>query len=387
MPGAFARRIQEIGAQERNTHTPGCSAYPRHATYVAMNGPKHPIAVSWWRVKPLLNQARAAGIDVEDLFRSLDLDLTLLGQSNHEVLSLANYYRIQNRLSILFGDETLHLSSRQLLPGSTDFVLQHVGDCKNLHEVMRVIAKSYNLLHGGQYNSVVKKSASIDYIIDDRQFPYIADQSLEDIYFSIECVLIFLHCMLMIVSPRAKTAITELQIRRPSPGGECDHLSYWDAPIKFGAGAYRVSFSREIAIRPLRAPDAEALTSNAVYQKIVDVVAGQHASYENLQSTSALVRDALSRGVVEQSDVAAQMGVSVATLRRRLADEETGFRELRRDVLNETAKRLLLTRQTVADVSEALGFSEFRAFNRAFKDWNGVTPTAFQRAGQIQPGA
>lgn len=348
---------------------------------------KHPIAVPWWRVKPLLSQARAAGIDVEDLFRALGLDPALLSQATGADLSLANYYRIQNRLSILFGDETLHLSSRQLLPGSTDFVLQHVGGCKNLHEVMRVIAKSYNLLHGGQYNSVVKKAASVDYIIDDRQFPYIAGQSLEDIYFSIECVLIFLHCMLMIVSPRAKNAITELQIRRPSPGGECDHLSYWDAPIKFGADAYRVSFNRDIALRALRPPDADALTSNAVYQKIVDVVAGEHAHYENLQSTSSLVRDALSRGVVEQSDVAAQMGVSVATLRRRLADEETGFRDLRRDVLNETAKRLLLTTQSIADVSEVLGFSEFRAFNRAFKDWNGVTPTAFRRDAKIKPGA
>jgi AraC-like DNA-binding protein len=26
-----------------------------------------------------------------------------------------------------------------------------------------------------------------------------------------------------------------------------------------------------------------------------------------------------------------------------------------------------------------LGFSEFRAFNRAFKDWNGVTPKAYLR--------
>ncbi|MGD9800293.1 MAG: helix-turn-helix domain-containing protein [Parvularculaceae bacterium] len=31
----------------------------------------------------------------------------------------------------------------------------------------------------------------------------------------------------------------------------------------------------------------------------------------------------------------------------------------------------------MADVAEELGFSDFRAFNRAFKAWNGVTPKAY----------
>ena len=340
----------------------------------------NPISVPVERIAPLLDQARAAGIDIDELFGALGLEKLDADGATGSSISLADYYRIQNRLSILFGDETLHLSSRQLLPGSTDFVLQHIRDCDSLYEVMRIIARSYNLLHGGQYNSVVKKPDSVDYVIDDRHFPYIAGQSPEVFYFSIECVLIFLHCMLMIISPKAKAAINELHIRRPSPGGECDHLGYWDAPIKFGAEHYKVSFDQEIALRKITLPPPEALTANAVYQKIVDVVAGRHAQRLNVQSTLASVRDALSRGVVEQGDVAAQMGVSVATLRRRLSQEGASFRDVRRQVLNETAKRLLVARKPLSEVSEALGFSEVRAFNRAFKDWNGLTPKAFLRS-------
>ncbi len=343
------------------------------------NNSKQPISVSFERVTPLLEQAAAAGIDIDELFNSLGLPDALNSHSTAVTISLADYYRIQNRLSILFGDETLHLSSRQLLPGSTDFVLQHVSECKNLFEVMQIVAKSYNLLHGGQFNAIIKRRSSIDYNIDDRQFPYADNLSMEYIFFSIECILIFLHCILMIISPTAKDAITSLHLRRLSPGGDCDHLGYWDAPIKFSAETYNVSFNRDIALTPITMPPAEALTSNAVYQKIVEVVAGRHAKYKNMQFISVLVRDALARGVVEQSDVAAQMGISVATLRRRLSDEGTGFRELRQAVLNESARRLLLCEKSVAEVSELLGFSEFRAFNRAFKGWNGVTPKAFIR--------
>ncbi len=130
-------------------------------------------------------------------------------------------------------------------------------------------------------------------------------------------------------------------------------------------------------MKPISMPALASLTSNALYQKIVDVVAGQRAKFQDMTSTATLVRDALARGVVEQPDVAAQMGISVATLRRRLDQEGARFRSLRREVLNDTAKRLLLEDQSVADVSETLGFSEFRAFNRAFKDWNGVTPKSY----------
>jgi AraC-like DNA-binding protein len=346
-----------------------------------------PISVPAERIAPLLEQADAAGIDTQELLETLGLPASLLAPARGETVSLADYYRLYNRLAILFGDETLHLSSRQLISGSTDFVLQHVSDCANLYEVMRVIARSYNLLHGGQYNTVVKRQSSIDYMIDDREFPYAGDQKLEYIYFQIECILIFLHCMLMIVSPGAKGAITGLQIRRLSPGGECGHLGYWDAPIRFGAETYKVSFDREMSLKKIKLPPPEALSANAVYQKIIEVVAGRHAKRRRTKSMAALVRDALSRGVVEQGDVAAQMGVSVATLRRRLNEEGASFRELRREVLNETAKRLLLSNHAVADVSEALGFSEFRAFNRAFKDWNNVTPKAFVRAARPGRGA
>ncbi len=163
----------------------------------------------------------------------------------------------------------------------------------------------------------------------------------------------------------------------PSPGGDCGHLGYWDAPIRFGSDVYRVSFDRDAAMLRIKMPSPEALTANAVYQMIVETVAGKHAAFGKANSVAARVRDALARGIVEQPDVAGQMGLSVATLRRRLAEEGAQFRALREEVLNETAKRLLGEGRSVADVSEALGFSETRAFNRAFKDWNGLTPKGY----------
>jgi AraC-like DNA-binding protein len=87
------------------------------------------------------------------------------------------------------------------------------------------------------------------------------------------------------------------------------------------------------------------------------------------------VSDAIASGVDDQAEAARRLGVSVATLRRRLAETGTRFRDLRAIGLNERAKQMLNRHRHPDDVAETLGFSDSRSFSRAFKAWNGVTPS------------
>lgn len=183
----------------------------------------------------------------------------------------------------------------------------------------------------------------------------------------------------MTLASQAASSVARLCIRRPERDGECGHLNYWNAPLRFGSTRYRVVFDVDSVLRPMTSPSPDALTSSAVYGKILEAVSFRHDGKAASGTIREQVRDALARGVVEQRSVAAQLGVSVATLRRRLQSEGVSFRELRRDVLNETARRLLQDKQPISEVSERLGFAEFRSFNRAFKDWNGITPKAYMR--------
>ena len=339
-----------------------------------------PLSTSLGRIAPLFAQAHAAGLDVGAELAALDLPRDLADHPSGQRLSLADYYRIQNRIARRLGDETCQMSPRHLAPGSTDLVLANVEGCANLYEVMQVIARSYNVLHGGEYNFVKKKKDSVDYVIDDASFPYTVENDSDYVFFSIECVLIFLHCILMMVAPKsAAEGVKSLSIRRPKGGGQLRHLSYWRAPVRFGAPNYRVRFDRELALAPLPAAPKD-LTSNALYLKIVEVVSARRSPWARDGKTVSAVRDALSHGVIEQNEIALRIGVSVATLRRRLSDEGANFRTLRRDALNEAAKEMLANSRSIHDVAEELGFSEFRSFNRAFKEWNGVTPKRFQDA-------
>ncbi|SFR65941.1 transcriptional regulator, AraC family [Marinobacter daqiaonensis] len=76
--------------------------------------------------------------------------------------------------------------------------------------------------------------------------------------------------------------------------------------------------------------------------------------------------------------VAAELAVSGRHLTRLLAEEGLSFRVLRERELRRLAVSALESGFSVAEVSEQLGFSEEAAFARAFRRWEGVSPSRFR---------
>ena len=79
-------------------------------------------------------------------------------------------------------------------------------------------------------------------------------------------------------------------------------------------------------------------------------------------------------------DVAAELDMHPRTLRRRLADEGTSFRELLNEARSAVAVDLLCNvGLTVDEVSRRLGYTDTSTFSHAFKRWNGTPPSAYLR--------
>lgn len=75
--------------------------------------------------------------------------------------------------------------------------------------------------------------------------------------------------------------------------------------------------------------------------------------------------------------VADELAVSTSTLKRRLSEEGTTFRELRESCLRERATMLLLTR-SASQVATELGYGDLTNFSHAFKRWTGRSPSAYR---------
>lgn len=326
----------------------------------------------------LADMARQGGVAIESILDDLGLPQDLWAGSPDAKAPLAHYYRLLHLLSIAVDDETCQLSSRQLLPGTIGFILSHLHGAQTFYDAMKVMANNCNLLHGGEYNSVRRREDVVTFMIDDREFPYTLKDNAGFVRFSTECVQILLHCMFAMVSPSSAVAgLKRVSVtrRRGEAGG--DHLAFWEVPVRYGAPVYSIDYDGAAAAAALCLPPAELLTASRVYAHVVEMVEARGPSPGMTESVEALVRECLRDGAVDQRRVARLLDMSVATLRRRLSEEGATFRGLRKEVLNGEAQALLRKGRPVADIAEALGFSDFRSFNRAFKEWNGVTPRAF----------
>jgi AraC-like DNA-binding protein len=78
-------------------------------------------------------------------------------------------------------------------------------------------------------------------------------------------------------------------------------------------------------------------------------------------------------------DLARQLAMSEQTMRRKLSAEGTSFQQIKDDVRYALANQLLKnTAIKIAHISQSLGFSEARAFSRAYQQWAGITPKMYR---------
>lgn len=78
-------------------------------------------------------------------------------------------------------------------------------------------------------------------------------------------------------------------------------------------------------------------------------------------------------------DLASYLCVTPRTLRRKLSDQGTSFRDIVKELRCEAAKKLIrATQLTIEDIGCSIGFSDVSNFRAAFKKWTGQTPSSFR---------
>jgi AraC-like DNA-binding protein len=297
----------------------------------------------------------------------------------HEAgVAFSDYWRLLKALTVAAGEETFRLSARPLMTGSADFVFSAAEQTATLGEALREIARAYNLLHGHEYNRVETRGRLLVYVVDDEAFPYTHPRD-DFLDFTLESTLIFLHGAVCELADADLTArARQVFTRRPraaATGGAA--LAFWDAPVRYGEPVYGIAYDAEIAALPVRRRQRHMPLHLAIHNRILALVEQRESAGAPREAVDSAVVRALHDGLHDQADVAARLGLSVATLRRRLARTGASFRERRQAVLRQAACLRLQETGSVADTAEALGFSDPRSFSRAFKALMGETPSAF----------
>ncbi len=91
------------------------------------------------------------------------------------------------------------------------------------------------------------------------------------------------------------------------------------------------------------------------------------------------LREALGQGEPHIERLAMRLNLSARTLQRRLAELQTSFQQVLDEVRFDLARAYLRdVRLDVSQVAYLLGYSELRAFDRAFRRWAGQSPTEWR---------
>ena len=152
------------------------------------------------------------------------------------------------------------------------------------------------------------------------------------------------------------------------------YASFFGGPVRFGADADRLGFTSELLDRPLRT--AAAALGDLLEAKMKEL------SPRDDDAFVARARRAVSAQIdardLDIASTAKRLATSTRTLQRTLERAKTSHRALVDDVRRERALALLEAGTPVADISARLGFSDTRAFFRAFRRWTGTSPSALR---------
>ncbi len=109
---------------------------------------------------------------------------------------------------------------------------------------------------------------------------------------------------------------------------------------------------------------------------LLDLLKPSNAEVKGLVArTAKLVSWRMGRASIEIDDVAAELGHTGRTLRRRLASLGTSYRDIVQEQRSLKACRMLgYGEASMTHVAEMLGYSDAAVFSRAFKKWTGVAP-------------
>jgi AraC-like DNA-binding protein len=173
-------------------------------------------------------------------------------------------------------------------------------------------------------------------------------------------------------------APSKLRVTFEPPSDPAAYAGVLGAPVRFRQPRNQLLFdARRLDHRP-------NLGNALTYAAVLDVC---DRFVDELQRRAGIVgnvRHLLLTHLMQNlslQEVARELAMSVRTLRRRLADQGSSYRqltdELRRDV---AINYLRETDMTVEDIAYALGFSDAANFRQAFRRWTSATPQQYRTA-------
>ena len=290
-------------------------------------------------------------------------------------IPIADYARLYNTVAARLGDEGFGLFSTPLAPGTFEFLCRAVVSGATLGEALERTARFLGIVLPDLAVEVRREGPhAVLEIRERRRLQRRRDDPRR--VFAFEWLLRLVHGLGCWLAARA-IPLDEVAFPYAAPPHAADYARVYTEHASFGAACLAARLDAQLLALPVRRSDAD------LDAFLVGAPGRISMLYRPDREVAGAVRRRL-ESALEAGEgfaaVARELHVSPRTLHRRLAAEGTGYRQLQEAVRRERAMHLLgKTRQSVAEVAAALGYSEPSAFFRAFVGWTGVAPSVYRK--------
>jgi len=169
---------------------------------------------------------------------------------------------------------------------------------------------------------------------------------------------------------------TSVSLTHDKPDDPAEFYALFECPIHFSAAENRFNISKEIADKRLISANPQLALIND--QIIIETLAKLEKDNIIAQVKTEILKQ-LPSGKVTDATVADAIHIAQRSLQRKLQKESTTFRAIFNDLRKELAQKYLQnSSMNLIDVAFNLGFGEYSSFSRAFKQWTGITPSAYR---------
>lgn len=175
---------------------------------------------------------------------------------------------------------------------------------------------------------------------------------------------------------RGEASLREARLVRGRPRDPAPYQRFFGAPVRFeaevGALVYRES------PQPIVRADADSSLGALLRRQADRALSSLPPDASLVERARAHLGRQLDEGDAGIAHVAARLGLGERTLRRRLREAGTSYRQLVDDARRERA--LMLAHEgaySVTTIAMRAGFSDVTAFARAFRRWTGALPSDY----------
>jgi AraC-like DNA-binding protein len=162
--------------------------------------------------------------------------------------------------------------------------------------------------------------------------------------------------------------------KRPAHSNVCDEL--FACKISYGARFDEMVLDPKMVEMPL--PNANKELLEILCARLDRQLKHLRAPITAHNETFQCVQAMLHGGAPSLARVAKALDTSERTLRRRLSRENVSYRNIVEAARKEACEIYIKERRkSIAEIAQAVGYSEQSAFTRAFKNWYGAPPSEY----------